>query len=206
MTESDNGPGDSPRTVAVEKIERKFNGFLNVDEAIVSYPRFDGTRQTVSRLSVERGDAAAVLMVDRQRSVVWLVEQFRYSAFKNGPGWIVEIPAGVVEPGEEPEETARREIFEEIGISQIPALQPISTFYSSPGITSERTFLFYVAVENVFADLERAKKHRDATEDINVVEWSVAEFVARAISGRLDDAKTLIAGLWLYAHISNKRR
>jgi ADP-ribose pyrophosphatase len=200
MAESDDsGTFDRTGTAVVKKLRRVFAGFLNVDEAVVSHPRYDGRRQTVTRLSLERGDSVALLLVDRKARKVWLTEQFRYSTLAKGPGWILELPAGTVESGETPEETARREAGEETGVAP-PALERVASFYVSPGGSSERIVLYYAAVDDAKRDIELAHRTRDPDEDIRLVEEDLDAFMDDARLGRVDDAKTLIGGLWLLAN------
>src|SRR5215470_16269648 len=119
---------EARRVADVKKLTRVFNGFLKVDEAVVSYTAPDGARKTVTRQCLERGDSVAVLLVDRGRRTVQLVEQFRYATLSKGPGVTVEVAAGMLEPGETPEVAAAREIAEETGYTDI-ALERIAAFY-----------------------------------------------------------------------------
>lgn len=199
MSEDKAGGAGEERVAVVKKVERVFDGFLKIDKALVSHPRFDGGRQTVTRLSMERGDAVGVLLVDRKTRKVWLTEQFRYPTLEKGPGWIEEIPAGMPGEGESFEDAARREIAEETGFSELE-LEHVSTFYVSPGGTSERIVLYAAFVDGKPQDLAAAARDRDAEEDIRLVEIDLDDFIKAAILGELDDAKTLIAGLWLHAN------
>ncbi len=190
---------EQARTALVKKVTRVFDGFLKIDEAIVSHPRFDGGRQTVTRQSMERGDAVAVLLVDRTRRKIWLTEQFRYSTLEKGPGWIEEIPAGMPNTGESFEDAALREVQEETGFTGLD-LEHISTFYVSPGGTTERIALYAAFVDGKIQDAVMAAETQDKEEDILLVEVDVDDFIQASVLGRIDDAKTLIAGLWLGAN------
>ena len=192
---------EQERLVLVRKVTRVFNGFLKIDEAIVSHSRFDGGHQKVTRQSMERGDSVAVILIDRSRRKTWMVEQFRYPTLAKGPGWIKEIPAGMPQPDETFEEASLREIAEETGFTDL-VLEHISTFYVSPGGTSERIALFAACVDGKTADPVRANETRDAEEDIRLIEEDLDDFLKSAALGRIDDAKTLIAGLWLLANKS----
>lgn len=187
------------RVAVVKEVHRVFDGFLKIDEATVSHPRFDGGRQTVKRQSMERGDSVAVMLVDRVEARIWLTEQFRYPTLSKGPGWIEELPAGMQSGDESFEETARREIAEETGLT-IKDLEHATTFYVSPGGTSERIVLFYANVDGQTSDEGLARERRDAEEDIRLIETDIEEFMIAAQRGNIDDAKTLIAGLWLMAN------
>ena len=90
--------------------------FFKVDEAQLSFERFDGTMTPkVRRLVMERGDAVAALVLERDTERLLFPEQFRFPTLEKGPGWLLEVMAGMVEPGELPEVTLRRELTEELG-------------------------------------------------------------------------------------------
>ncbi|MCB0223274.1 MAG: NUDIX hydrolase, partial [Anaerolineae bacterium] len=112
-----------------------------------------------------------------------------------GPGWIVEVMAGMLNPGEDPQQAIRREIMEEAGY-QVNELTPIATFYPSPGGSSECLFLYYAEVDNrhkIASGGGLAVEH----EDIEIVEYSLPEAWQALAAGQIVDAKTLIALMWL---------
>lgn len=192
---------DAPpeRSAVVKELVREYDGFLKIDRAVVDHSRFDGSRQTVTRLSMERGDSVAVLIVDRRRRMVYLTEQFRFPTFAKSSGWIEEVPAGMPRGDESPEDAARREALEETGFDQLK-LEHVSTFFVSPGGTSERILLYVAFADGAAPDLARAAELQDAEEDIRLIETPLDGFLQRAALGEIDDAKTLIAGLWLSAN------
>ncbi len=197
---SDETSGDDfERVAVVKKLERVHDGFFKVDEATVSHTTFDGGRQTVTRECLERGDAAAVILLDRMAKTVWLVEQFRYPTLEKSGGWIEELPAGIVRAGEDPEATAAREVAEETGF-EVKSLERAGEFYVSPGGSSERVFLFMAIVERAKRSQAVMDAGKDSDEDIRLVEIAVADFIANATNGRINDAKTLVGALWLAAH------
>lgn len=190
---------DTLRTALIETRHRVFSGFLNVDEARVRHTRHDGSTQTVVRLSVERGDSAAIALVDRRRRVIYLSEQFRFPTLESGPGWLRELPAGEVERGETMVQAAIRETFEETGFT-VNDLEPIAQCYLSPGGSSERMALFYAVVDGLEPDAAGAAAAQDPHEDIALLETPLDDFLSDCREGRMLDAKTLLAGLWLLAH------
>jgi ADP-ribose pyrophosphatase len=101
-----------------------------------------GSSEPLERELFERGHAVAVLPYDAERDSVLLVEQFRVGALEapRGP-WLMEIVAGMIEPGETPESVARREAVEEAGCT-VQELVPICRYLVSPGGTSEQVSLF----------------------------------------------------------------
>lgn len=189
------------RVAVVQQRQRVFSGFLNVDEALISHSRYDGGTQVVRRQSLERGDSAALALVDRRRQIIFLAEQFRFPTLANGPGWLRELPAGEIRAEETAAQAATREAFEETGFV-VGRCEPIATFYASPGGSSERISLFYASVDGLTADGAGATAARDAGEDIAIVEEPLERFFDDCRGGRVADAKTLVAGLWILAHRS----
>lgn len=190
------GENSMERNVDVQNKRMLLDDKFKVQEATVRVTRFDGQMsKPVRRLVFERGDAAAAIIVNSETHKVLLTEQFRYPAYEKGPGWIQEVVAGIIDEGEKPEETMRREIKEEIGYN-VHELTPIATFYVSPGGSSERIFLYYAEVNN--ADhVAPGGGLASENEDIRLVELSLDELWRQLQNGELIDAKTIIAAQWL---------
>src|SRR5579862_1612112 len=141
-------PQENWMKVEIYSRQRVFDRFFKIDEATLRYERFDGNMSPqVTRLSFERGDSAAAVVFNTDTKRVILVNQFKYPSYEKGPGWMTEVVAGIVEPNESPETAIRREIFEEIGY-EANSIEHISTFYVSPGGSSERIILYYAEVSN----------------------------------------------------------
>jgi ADP-ribose pyrophosphatase len=191
----------------VEIIERHeiFRKFFRIDEVKLQHRRFDGTMTApITRLVLNRGDSVAILPHDPARNLVMLCEQFRMPTYDKGPGWLLEIPAGVLEDGEVPEDCARRETLEEIGYA-VRELDRIGCVYLSPGGSSERIYIYSAAVS--MNDRESAGGGLiDEGEDIRLVTLSTGEAFAKVRSGEIADAKTLIALQWLEAEGLRQRR
>jgi ADP-ribose pyrophosphatase len=189
------------KRVVIERRERVYDGFFKLDETHLSYERFDGTMsEPVSRLALERGDSAAVLLYRPESRQIVLVNQFRYPTYEKGPGWIVETLAGVVDPGEDPEDAARREVLEESGYA-LRDLVHLSTFYVSPGGSSERIFLYLAEIAESDKVAEGGGRVIEG-EDIVSVELSLADALAQVRSGVIVDAKTIVAIYALQDRIS----
>lgn len=189
------------KRVVIERRERVYDGFFKLDETHLSYERFDGTMsEPVSRLALERGDSAAVLLYRPESRQIVLVNQFGYPTYEKGPGWIVETIAGVVDPGEDPEDAARREVLEESGYA-LRDLVHLSTFYVSPGGSSERIFLYLAEIAESDKVTEGGGRVIEG-EDIVSVELSLADALAQVRSGVIVDAKTIVAIYALQDRIS----
>src|SRR5579859_3727830 len=113
----------------LESEEILSRGIFHWRKVKLTYRRFDGSvSEPVERIVFDRGDSVGMLLHDLSGNEVILVEQLRIAA----GGRLLELPAGTVEKGDEPEATAHREIQEETG-AQPAAVQLICTFYLSPG-------------------------------------------------------------------------
>jgi nudix-type nucleoside diphosphatase (YffH/AdpP family) len=185
----------------VEILERRRlldHKIFKVDAARLSFERYDGTMsEPVERLVFERGDSVAALVRLRDDDRLLFTEQFRFPTVEKGPGWVTEVFAGSIEPGEAPDATLRRELEEELGY-RAEHVEPIATFYVSPGGSSERIWLYYVETSGaarVSAGGGLASEH----EDIRVVSFSMEEARAALDQQRFADAKTIVALQWLFS-------
>ena len=152
----------------------------------------------LTREILERGRVAAVLPVDPVRDRVVLIEQFRPGAWAaDRDPWLVECVAGVIEPGETPEELARREALEEAGCV-VTDLVPIATFLTSPGATTETVRLFCGRVDS--EGVGGLHGLAGEGEDIRVTAMPVEDAVALLDEGRIVNAKTIIALQWIARH------
>jgi len=169
---------------------------FRIDEVTFQYRRFDGSMSdTVTRLVLNRGDSVAILLHDAESHSIVLCEQLRVPTYENGPGWLLELPAGILEPGESEEDCARRETLEETGYV-VRSLDRIASIYLSPGGSSERVHIFHSEVS--LAD--RTGKGGGLVvenEDIKLVSLPRVEAMAKLRAGEILDAKTLIALQWL---------
>jgi ADP-ribose pyrophosphatase len=144
---------------------------VRVDEVVLG----DGTH--TEREKVVHPGAVVVVALDSQGRVA-LVTQYRHAVACD----LVELPAGTLEEGEDPLETARRELHEEAGVTAA-SWQPLGSFFSSPGFLRERLHAFLAR------DLTRVEQALEDDEDIDV-HWVPFDAL---LSGQppIHDAKTL---------------
>jgi nudix-type nucleoside diphosphatase (YffH/AdpP family) len=193
------------KKVIIYSRNRLLDKSFRVEEAKVSYERFDGSMSIpVTRLSFERGDSVAAIVFNKDNQSIILVNQFRYPAYQKGPGWITEAVAGILEGGENAEDAVRREVLEEIGY-KVETVEPIAEFYVSPGGTSERILLYYAEVVNA-GKVGRGGGKPGENEDISVQEFPIRELNNLIAKGSIQDAKTLIGLMWLQRRISRAFR
>ena len=158
--------------------ERVYEGSrINVRRDIVSLP--DGG--TAQRDIVEHPDAVSIVAVDSDNNVV-LVRQYRRAPKL----FLLEVPAGVMDPGEEPIQTAQRELREETGFAAA-TLDFLGDFYTAPGILTERMYAFLAT------GLTEDALPPDEDEDIEVERVPLAKAMEMARSGELNDAKSIVS-------------
>lgn len=156
---------------------------LNLKVAEITLPSGRKTTREV----VEHPGAVAIVPFTAPDRLI-LVRQFRYGANRT----LLEVPAGTLEPGEDPLKCAQRELAEETGTSA-GKIKKIAQFYTSPGILNEIIHLF------VATDLKRLpdRKISDEDEGIEIVEMSLDEALNLVKCGEIVDAKTIIGLLYV---------
>ena len=142
---------------------------------------------SVHRRDIVRHPGAVVILPLLDDGRVGLIRNYRVAAGKT----LLELPAGTLERGEDPEDCARRELAEETGY-RAERLQRLAVFYASPGILDERMHLYLAT------GLRAGPMALDAGEEISVVPTAWDEALAMARDGRIEDGKTLV-GLLHYA-------
>lgn len=143
--------------------------------------------QAVREVVVHPGGAAVVPVF--ANGDVLLVEQFRYPMQQS----LLELPAGKIDPGESPEETAARELEEEVGF-RAGRLEKLAAFYTTPGFCNELLHLFLAR------DLEPGRRAGDEDEELSIHRYSPRQLEKLIRLGKIVDAKTLIG---LHLHLAN---
>lgn len=197
-------PKQDPR-VEVLKKTTPYSGFFSLDLYRLRHRKFDGdwTRE-ISREVLERGHAAAVLPYDPNRDLVVLIEQFRVGALAAGMvPWTIEIVAGIIDPGESPEEVARREAEEEAGLA-VKELVPIGRFLTSAGGSSETHRLYCGRIDSQGAGGIHGLQ--DEEEDIRVFACPLKEALGWIRSGEIANLTAATALQWLALNKERLRR
>jgi len=165
---------------------REYTGrVINLDIDRVRFPngtvgeleiiRHSGASAVIPFLSDPNGDDPTVL----------LIRQYRYAA----DGFIYEIPAGRLEPGEPPEVCARRELREETGCVA-GKLEHLYTMYTTPGFTDEKIHLFAAT------DLVRGERRLEADEFVEAIPTAISSALRMIQDGTISDAKTSLSILY----------
>ena len=161
------------------------------------YTRFDGALSGPLTWELwRRGGGVAVLPYDPRTDRVALIEQFRLPAHAAGLAPVqTELPAGLLEAGEDPALAGARELLEEAGL-EAHAMAPIGRFLLMPGGCDEVLHFFCARVDLA---AKQADSHGLAHEheDTRVVLLPADDAFAMAAEGRLDGAPTALALFWL---------
>ncbi len=182
----------------IEISERRvaYQGYFRIEAYRLRHRLFaGGWSHELSRELFDRGRVVGVLLYDPDRDAVILVEQFRIGALAAGRApWVVEIVAGVIEPGEAAADVARRETQEEAGCV-VGELLPLYDYLVSPGCSSEYVALFCGRVDssNVGGIHGLPYEH----EDIRVSVVGVDDALRALADGRIANSMSIIALQWL---------
>ena len=155
-----------------------------VYEGVIVNVRRDKARLMDGRITnrevVEHPGGVAVFAMDDQGRVA-LVRQYRYPMGEE----TLELPAGKLEPGEDPRDSGLRELAEETGL--VPGtFEDLGCLYSSPGILAERIYLYFAK------DLTQGPTHPDDGEFVETVWLPYQDLVDKARRGEIKDGKTLV--------------
>ncbi len=170
----------------MELIEKKISGEIKYKGVIVNV-RLDDAElingKIVKREVVEHPGGVTVLPIDRD-GYCYCVRQFRYP-FQRA---MLEAPAGKLEYGEDHRECAIRELSEETGLTadELIYLGPCCT---SPGFSSEVLHIY------IARGLHGGQSHPDEDEFLNIEKHHISELVKLCMTGKIDDAKTIVAVL-----------
>ncbi len=168
------------KTIRENKI---FSGrILNLfDDEVLLENGKNAKREYVSH----NGGVSVVAINDKNE--VYFVRQYRYP-YKE---FVIEIPAGKLEKGEDPEVAAKRELEEEIG-AKAKSFEHIGVFYPSPGYTNEKIYMYLAK------DLEFTIQNLDEDEFLEVGKMEISKFVNLIDKGEITDGKTIAAVLKVY--------
>jgi ADP-ribose pyrophosphatase len=142
---------------------------------------------------VSHAGAVALVPVDRDGNI-WFVTQYRVAAGED----LIEIPAGILEPGEDPYAAAAREIREEIG--QAPkSIEKLGEIFPTPGYSNEIIHIFLAT------ELSPEQLDQDDDEFIEITAVPIDQALEMVRSGKIVDGKTLAALLLAQAHLERLR-
>jgi ADP-ribose pyrophosphatase len=135
---------------------------------------------------------AVAVLAEPEPGKLVLVEQFRKPVEQT----LFEIPAGKLEPGENPQSAAIRELREETGY-EASSVQLVYKFFTSPGFADEKIELYYAS------GLVKGQASPDEDEFVNTVIYQKSELQNLLRTGQIKDAKTIVGLLWWFLRSDN---
>ena len=176
--------------IRIKSVEILSDDWAKLTKTTFDYRRNDGSWETQIRQTYDRGNGAVILPLDRERSTVLLVRQFRYPAFVTGhPEPLIEACAGLLDD-HDPETAIRKEAEEELGY-RLRDIRHLYTPYMSPGSVTER-LSFFTADYTPADRISDGGGAAEEGEDIEVLEMTLDEALQQVRDGRIIDAKTIM--------------
>jgi nudix-type nucleoside diphosphatase (YffH/AdpP family) len=176
--------------VRVETVKVLSDDWYVLKKTVFSYRRRDGTWQSQSRETYDRGNGATILLYDQARRTVILTRQFRYPAFVNGyDDLLIETPAGLLDNAS-PEDRIRAETEEETGF-RVRDVERVFEAFMSPGSVTEKLF-FFVGRYQPADRIGNGGGQAAEGEDIDMLELSIDEALGMIGSGAILDGKTIM--------------
>lgn len=153
----------------------------------------DGTWRRERREAYDRGNGVCALLHDPDRDTVLLVRQYRAPAHLNDhpDGMLLELPAGLIDAGEDAAEAIRREVVEEVG-HDVTDLRRLWTLYMSPGSVTEHV-TFFLGTYGEHTRVGNGGGAEGEHEQVELVEIAVEDALTMIVSGEIADAKTVLA-------------
>jgi len=162
--------------------EKKYRGkAFDVRQDLVRLP--DG--QTVSLDIIDHVGAVTLIPVD-ENGLIWFVRQYRHATGK----LLLELPAGTLEAGEQPEACALRELREETGMACSHLLK-VGEFYLAPGYSTEYMYIFKAT------GLYPSPLPGDPDEFLSIEKIPLEQAFQMAVKGEIQDSKSLVGLFFL---------
>lgn len=172
------------------KSDKLYEGkLLNLRVDTVELPNKKYSKREV----VEHPGGVAVIPITEDNCIV-LVKQYRKAVER----FLLEIPAGKLELNEEPRQTAQRELKEETGF-EARKLEYLLEFYTSPGFSNEKIYLFLAS------DLIEGETNPDAGEFVEVEKYSINDLIKMVERGEIIDSKTIIGINYAKKYLDEKQ-
>lgn len=177
--------------VRIKDVQVLSDDWYILKKTTFDYQRKDGSWQTQSRETYDRGNGATILLYNREQRTVILTRQFRFPAYVNGlaDGMLIEAAAGLLDQ-ESPEESIRRETEEETGY-RVGKVRKVFEAYMSPGSVTEKLF-FFVAEYSPLSKAANGGGLESDGEDIDVLELDFEQALAMMERGEIRDGKTIM--------------
>ncbi|WP_211470685.1 NUDIX domain-containing protein [Collimonas humicola] len=185
--------------VKIRKVEVLSDDWYLLKKTTFDYRRGDGSWQTLTRETYDRGNGATILLYNRERRSVILIRQFRFPTFGNGhDGFLIETAAGLLDHAS-PEQRIRAEVEEETGYS-VSEVRKVFEAFMSPGSVTEKLY-FFVAEYAPDARIGDGGGLQAEGEDIQVLELTLERAMQMVASGEIADGKTIMLLQYAQLHL-----
>ncbi|MBA5688371.1 NUDIX domain-containing protein [Duganella sp. LX47W] len=185
--------------IRIQRVDTLSDDWYVLRKTTFDYRRRDGSWQTLSRETYDRGDGATILLYHRARRSVVLIRQFRLPAYRDGAdGFLIEAAAGLLDRAT-PEQRIRAEVEEETGY-RVGRVRKVFEAYMSPGSVTERLH-FFVAEYEPHARAGAGGGVADEGEDIEVLELPIEQAMRMVEQGHIADGKTIMLLQYAQRHL-----
>ena len=176
------------------------NGFFKMNEITLKYKKYDGSwSNEIKRELFGGAQVSAVLPYDPENKKIVLIQQFRPGTIsRDSNNYLDEIVAGIIDPGETPEDTAIRECLEETGC-KVKNLRSIQGYFPAPG--SSESFYHLFLAEVIAPDKEIIRGLENENEDILVKSYTFEQVKEKMEKNEILNGLTLIALQWFFLYI-----
>ncbi|NML70130.1 GDP-mannose pyrophosphatase NudK [Chryseobacterium sp. RP-3-3] len=177
--------------INILKTEILSDNWYTLNKVTYSIAKKDGTTETQSRESYDRGNGAVILLYNKVAGTVILTRQFRLPTFINGntTGMLIEACAGLLD-NDNPEECIKRETEEETGY-KISKVEKVFEAYMSPGSVTE-ILHFFTAEYSAEMKITDGGGLEEEGENIEVLELPFDQALSMIDTGEIMDAKTIM--------------
>ncbi|GGY78600.1 hypothetical protein GCM10011613_24130 [Cellvibrio zantedeschiae] len=176
--------------IKIQKVEVLSDDWYILRKTTFEFKRNNGSWQTMSRETYDRGNGATILLYNRAKKTVILTRQFRFPAFVNNhSGMLIETCAGLLDK-DDPETCIRKETEEETGF-KVKNVTKVFEAFMSPGSVTEKLFFFvgeYFAEDKISSG---GGKYAEG-EDIEALEIPLDEAMQMIVRGEIMDGKTIM--------------
>ena len=174
-----------------------YSGFFSLNKYEFIHEKHNGEwTNTVEREVFSGAHVSTLLPYDPIKKEIILIQQFRAGVLSRyDESYLLEIVAGIVDEGENPEQTAIRECFEETGC-EVKQIHPVQSYFPAPG-SSESYYHLYLGEIQAF-DGERIKGLEKENEDILVKSFKIEEVKQMLKEKKIMNGLTLVALQWFF--------
>lgn len=174
--------------IKIQQIETLADDWGKLKKTTFEYRRGDGTWQTLTRETYDRGNGSTILLYNPARRTVVLTRQFRYPVYVNGhSGMLIETCAGLLDE-RDPETAIKHETEEETGY-KLTSVRKVFEAYMSPGSVTEKLYFFVAEYD---APVGKGGGLEADGEDISVVELDFDRALRMVRDGEIVDGKTIM--------------